>query len=322
MFDLSIIIVNWNVKDLLRNCLRSIYEKTHSIAFEIIVVDNVSSDDSVEMMHTEFPGVTVLAVSENLGFARANNLALPLAKGRYIGLLNPDTVLLNDAFSTMLSKLEMEPEIGVVGPKLVAGDGTVQRACARTFTTPKSELIRMLRGDTSQPFAMPHSILLPLTAYDFNQEVECISGACMLLRRDVISGEQIFDPQYFMYAEDADLCYEVIEHGWKVFYLSEAHILHYKGESAGQDSLSTALYSIRANCQFFSKRYGRLTELTYRWLLAAILIAKLGITWLVCLNPRSRQDPVWLRRCLLYSKMLHLCAQGAFGDDSSETRNS
>jgi len=302
--DLSIIIVNWNVRDLLCDCLNSIYEKTLGITFEIIVVDNASSDGSVEMVRAEFPQVKLLANSENLGFARANNLALPSAEGEYIGLLNPDTVLLNNAFGIMIAKLKDESNIGIVGPKLLASDGKVQEPCARKLVTLRSVIPRLLIG---RMLATPLGTHLPPAEYDISQAVECISGACMVMRREVLTDERIFNPQFFMYVEDVDLCYETVHRGWKIFYLSEALVTHYGGESADQDSISTVLYAIKATYRFFIKRYGKLTGYSYRCLCIIVSTMKLAATWILRRTPRFRNDPVWERRSLLYPQVIR-CA--------------
>lgn len=302
--DISIIIVNWNVKDLLRDCLSSIYEKTLGIPFEVIVADNASSDGSLEMARSEFPQVKLLANSENLGFARANNLALQAAVGKYIGLLNPDTVLLNDAFTMMVSKLESEPQIGIVGPRLLASGDMLDYQCARQFISLRSEFERILGMGADKGFRTSLGNFLPVAEYDISQEVDCISGACMVMRRDVLSEGRIFDPRFFMYAEDVDLCYQTVQSGSKVFYLSEAHVIHYGRESSGQVSVSADLYSMRANYQFFVKRRGNLAGYMYRWLWVVVTMGKLVITWLVRLSPRFRQDPVWMKRSSMYPQMI------------------
>lgn len=296
-FDLSIIIVNWNVKDLLRDCLNSIYEKTSGSTFEIIIADNASSDGSVEMVRVTFPQAKLLVSSENLGFAKANNYAFSSAKGKYIGILNPDTVLINNAFGMMIAKLVDEPEIGIVGPKLLSSDGTVQLPCARGFVTLMSEFQWLL---TSRDLAKPFGNYLPRAAYDISQAVDCISGACMVMRRDILTDERIFDPQFFMYAEDIDLCYETVHRGWKVFYLSEALVTHYGGKSSSQEPISAYQRAIRAKYHFFVKRHGKLAGYLYRWLCVVVSTMKLAVTWLIRVNPRFRRDPVWVQRSLLY----------------------
>jgi GT2 family glycosyltransferase len=300
--DLSIIIVNWNAKDLLRDCLSSIYEKTLGIQFEVIVADNASSDGSLQMVRSEFPQVKLLANSENLGFARANNLALPAAMGRYIGVLNPDTVLLNNAFTMMVSKLESEPRIGIAGPRLLTSDDMLDYQCARHFISLRSEFERILGLGADRGVRTPLGNFLPLAEYDNSQEIDCVSGACMVMRRDVLRDGRIFDPRFFMYAEDVDLCYETVRNGWKVFYLSEAHVIHSRGESSGR--VSAVLYSMRANYQFFVKRRGYLAGYMYRSLWVIVTMGKLAITWLVRLSPRFRQDPVWMKRDSEYPQMI------------------
>lgn len=303
--DISIIIVSWNVRDLLRECINSIYEKTKGITFEIVVVDNASSDGTVDMVRTEFPHVKLFVCDENLGFARANNLALPLTAGKYIGLLNPDTELLNNAFVMMIAKLEDEPTIGITGPKILASDGRVEEPCARNFITLISELQWLLY--TSRRTTILFSNYLPKEQYNVSQPVECISGACMVLRRDALLDGLIFDPQFFMYFEDLDLCYEIKLRGRQVFYLSEALVAHHKGKSAKQVPVSRSLYTIKAAYRFFVKRYGKLTGFFYRCLCVAFSAMKLAITWLVRLNPRFRFDPLWMHRSVLYPQMIR-CA--------------
>lgn len=302
--DLSIIIVNWNVKALLRECLSSIYEKTSAITFEIIVVDNASSDGSVEMVRIEFPQVKLLANCENLGFARANNLALPSTVGEYLGLLNPDTVLINNAFGMMIEKLGAEPRIGIVGPKLLTSNGIVQEPCARRFTTLKSRIQWLL---TSRRINTPFSDFLPLAEYANSQLVDCVSGACLTLNRDVLTDERIFDPQFFMYVEDVDLCYETIQRGWTVFYLSEALVIHHGDQSASQDPISIVLYTVRATYRFLVKRYGRHTGFIFRFFCVIIPIMKFAIIQLVRIVPRYRCDPVWEERNMLYPQIIR-CA--------------
>lgn len=300
--DLSIIIVNWRAKELLRHCLNSIYEKTRGITLEIIVVDNASSDGSVDMVSKEFPQVRLLVNSENMGFARANNLAVPLTSGKYIGLLNPDTILLNNAFGMMVAKLDGESKIGIIGPKLLALNNTVQKFCARRFLTLRGEILWLLFGER---LSASSGYYLPPTNYDTSQTVDCISGACLVVRRDALDEGQIFDPQFFMYAEDIDLCYEMARNGWKVFYLSDAQVLHYGGASASQDAIFVGVYALKANHRFFIKRYGKLTGWLYRCVCFFIILMKLIITWLILLNPKTGGNPTWQRRRLIYPQLLH-----------------
>ena len=296
--DLSIIIVNWNVKELLRNCLNSIYEKTQGFSFEIIVVDNASTDGSVEMVSSEFPQVKLLINAENLGFAKANNLAVPFTTGHYIALLNPDTVLLNDAFRMMIEKLETEDEIGIVGPKLINSDGKVQRVCARRFNKSNNGIKQMVLNGRLTSLYFDND-----EEYEQSQTVDCVTGACLILRRNILKNEYIFDPQFFMYGEDVDLCYETIQRGSKVFYLSEACVRHYGGESSKQTPLSS-LYDFEAGYRLINKRYGRLFGNLYRFLNLLISAFKLIFISLVLLFPWARHNQICIRRKQMYPQII------------------
>jgi len=302
-YKLSIIIVSWNVKQLLYNCLESIYKKNKGISFEIIVFDNASEDDSIEMITTKFPKVKVITSSNNLGFGVANNKAFAHAIGKYIALLNPDTILVNNAFGMLIDILDREPEIGITGPMLLLKDNSIQRVCARRFATILDELKRLLSvGDNSARLPMLRvSKDLPADEYNKSQKVDCISGACMLLRRECLPGEYIFDPQFFMYAEDVDLCWEVVSKKWKVYYLSDAKIIHFGGESAKQDYTSTLLYSMNASYLFVIKRYGLLLGHLYRWLVVVNYGSKLCISGLMQLILRHENSQIWINRYLRHS---------------------
>jgi GT2 family glycosyltransferase len=303
--DLSIIIVNWNVKDYLRECLISVIEKTKGITSEIIVVDNASVDGSVEMVRREFPRVRLVENSENVGFGRANNLAVPFTKGKYIGLLNPDTILVNDAFSLLVAHLEKDLTIGIVGPKLLAGDGTIQGMSARKFNNFLDWLKLSLFGRRS---LKPMHIHGDQSEYEMDRQVDCVSGACMVVRRDIIQKEQIFDPIFFMYGEDVDLCYTTVRLGWRVFYLSKAIVIHYGGESSKQEA-NIVQYDMDAVHNLAIKRYGKLAGYVFKIVNLAIWLLKLLFTDLILLMPSIRQDQDWLNRRLAYKKIIHNAIQ-------------
>ena len=189
--DLTLIIVSWNVRDYLRPCLRSVYAATADLVLQIIVVDNGSTDGTVDMLAAEFPQVEVITSAKNLGFGGAHNLAVPSARGRLIGLLNPDTLLLNDVFGMLVGLLEAEPAVGVVGPRLVGPDGTVELTCARRLATLGSEL-RAITG-IGLAHGRATSTSLPLPEYETSQPVECISGACLVLRPTLLMDGVLFD---------------------------------------------------------------------------------------------------------------------------------
>lgn len=308
--ELTIIIVSWNVKELLRECLRSIYEQTRTVKFEIVVVDNASSDGSGAMLAREFTQVRLIACSKNVGFAAGNNIGFQHAHGRYIGLLNPDTVLLNDVFGPLVSRLERSSSVGLVGPKLLSPDGSVQYPCARRFATLGSE-IRALTGlGLRREGVRVTSTALPPSAYEVSRTVECISGACMVLRREILAGDRIFDEVFFMYGEDIDLCFETAVKGWQTYYVHDALVRHYSGASSSRDTSAALLYALHARYYFLTKRYGRQAGRIFRWLTFLISAAKLIVAQLLRLYPPLRRDPITVRRGSRYRLMLGYALRG------------
>jgi GT2 family glycosyltransferase len=236
--DLSIIIVNYNVKEFLENALNSIKKATVGINAEIFVVDNASEDGSVEMVRQKFPEVNLIVNKENVGFARANNEALKLAKGKYILLINPDTIVQEDTFKVLISFLESHPECGMVGCKVLNPDGTLQLACRRSFPTPWVAFTKMVGlariFPKSKIFAQYN-----LTYLDPDEivEVDAVSGSFMMIRREVYEKVGGLDEDFFMYGEDIDWCYRIKKAGWKIYYVPTTQIIHFKGESTKRSSI-------------------------------------------------------------------------------------
>lgn len=223
--DLSIIIVSWNTQDLLRDCLRSVKQHTTQ-TYEIWVVDNNSSDGTVEMLRNEFPEIHVIRNDANLGFARANNQAFAYARGRYVALLNPDTVLLNSAFDIILDYMKACDDCGAAGPKLTNLDGTLQGVCARSAPGLRSEIL--------QAFGSRKRTVLSEENQDVSRDVEALSGACMVVRRDILKST-ILNEKYFMFVEDLELCCHVRNCARKrIHYVSDAHVMHLGGQSTKQ----------------------------------------------------------------------------------------
>ena len=299
--DLSILIVNWNVKNYLQSCLNSIYEKTRGISFEIIIVDNASTDGSIVMLRNEFADVRIIECPENLGFGRANNKALPFTKGKYIGLLNPDTIIENDALSLLVKELESDATIAIVGPKLLAGNGAIQRVCARKFNNfwDWCKLLLFTRENSTS-----YRNYLDISEYEIDQSVECISGACMVIRREIID-QYIFDPRFFMYGEDVDLCFTTINHGWKIYYLSKALVIHYGGESSKQAN-EFDQYTISALYALVEKRYGKIASFIFRSIGFSLSAAKLLVTEFVLMVPFFRHNQVWDNRRSIYKQGIRL----------------
>jgi len=236
--DLSIIIVNYNVKEFLQNLIHSIEKATLNLTKEIIIVDNASDDGSVDFIKDKFPEVKLIANKKNLGFGKANNLGLKIAAGEYILLINPDTLVAEDTFEKMIQFFNDTPAAGLAGCKILNPDGTLQLACRRSFPGPWTSFTKV----TGLSTLFPKSKIFArynLTYLDENKsyEVDAISGSFMMMRRSVYDKVGGFDEQFFMYGEDLDLCYRIQKSGFKVYYVYSTQIIHYKGESTKRSSL-------------------------------------------------------------------------------------
>jgi GT2 family glycosyltransferase len=229
--DVSICIVSYQACDLLHDCLYSIYKTVDSLSFEIIIVDNHSDDGTIEMLNEEFPDVRLLVNDHNTGYTRPNNQAIRESKGRYIVLLNPDTLVKPNAIAELFRFLESHPEIGIVGPKVLNRDGTLQKQCRRSEARPWdsfcyfSGLSRLFSQD--KRFA---GYLMTYLDENLTHEAEAVSGSCMMIRRQVIEQIGYQDENFFAYQEDTDYCRRTRLAGWKVFYNPSAQIIHYGGE--------------------------------------------------------------------------------------------
>jgi len=272
--QLSIIIVNFNVRDFLSQTLRSVKKATQSIPSEIIVVDNHSSDGSAEIVEREFPDVVLLKNAENVGFARANNQALKRAKGTYLVLLNPDTIVQEDTFQTLIRFFENHPDAGMVGCKILNPDGTLQLACRRSFPTPWVAFTKLVGLGKLFPRSKYFG-RYNLTYLDPEKttEVDAISGSFMMLRREVYRQVGPLDERFFMYGEDLDWCYRVKQAQWKIYYVPKTKIIHYKGASSGKSRKDTLLMFYRAMLQFVQKHFrGKYLFLPQWFLITGIAI--------------------------------------------------
>lgn len=236
--DLSIIIVNYNVKEFLQNLIHSIEKASTNITKEIIVIDNASDDGSVEFLKEKFPQVKLIVNQKNLGFGKANNIGLKQATGKYILLINPDTIVAEDTFEKMIQFFESDKSVGLAGCKILNPDGTLQLACRRSFPGVWTSFTKV----TGLSSLFPKSKLFArynLTYLDENQsyEVDAISGSFMMMRKEVYEKVGGFDEQFFMYGEDLDLCYRIQKAGFKIYYVHTTQIIHYKGESTKRSSL-------------------------------------------------------------------------------------
>jgi N-acetylglucosaminyl-diphospho-decaprenol L-rhamnosyltransferase len=271
--ELCIVIVNYNTRDLLRDCLRSVFASQAVPSVETWVVDNASGDGSAEMVRAEFPQARLIANKDNRGYAAANNLALRQCQANYVLLLNPDTVLPPEALAQAIDFLAAHPDAGVVGPKLVRLDGSLDPACRRSFPTPEISFYRMV--GLSRLF--PKSRLFGrynLTYLDPAQtaEVDSVVGAFMLVRAELLRQVGLLDEQFFMYAEDLDWCKRIKEAAnprtgrhWQVWYYPVVQVLHVKRASSSASARAQQAFN-ETMLQFYRKHYAPSTPFWLDWL--------------------------------------------------------
>lgn len=256
ILDVSVVIVNYNVRDLLRDCLRSLEPNLRELRGEVWVVDNASRDGSADMVAAEFPRVRLIRNAKNRGYAAANNQAIRQARGRYVLVLNPDTVLPPNAVSACLAELDHHPDIGALGPKLVLADGSLDRACRRSFPSPEVAFFRL--SGLAKLFPN-HPRIARYNLLDVDEDtpldVDSVVGAFMLVRREVIERVGIFDEAFRMYGEDLDWAYRIKAAGWRVRYHPAVVVLHYKGQSSRQRPASSIRAFHHAMHVFYDKHY-------------------------------------------------------------------
>jgi len=288
---LSIVIVTHNVRDLLRNCLRSVYAGAVPFEFEVSVVDT-GSDGSAAMVRAEFPSAVVVKAPENPGFSAANNLGLRRTTGEYCLLLNPDTVLPPDALAKLVAKLDAEPEVGILGPKLVRSDGSLDRACRRSFPTPANAAYHYLRLARLFPRSARFGAYnLTYRDPDTEYDVDSVTAACLLIRRTVLEQIGLLDETYWMYGEDLDLCWRSKARGWRTRYYPRGVVQHLKGQSSKARSLRCTYEFFRAMRIFYGKHYAAAAGPATNALVSAGIVALGAASLLV-----DRLRPPALRR--------------------------
>ena len=254
--DLSIIIVNYNVRQFLENSLSSIKRAMEGIEGEIFVVDNASEDGSVEKVRTKFPDVRVIENKENVGFARGNNAALKCARGKYFLLINPDTIVQEDTLRVMLKFFDESPDVGLAGCKILNSDGSFQLPCRRSFPTPWVAFTKISGLSSLFPRSrMFGQYNLTYLSPDETYEVEAISGSFMMGRRDAYERVGGLDEAFFLYGEDLDWCYRFSKAGYRVFYVHSTKIVHFKGESTRRSDIDEIKLFYQAMQQFVEKHF-------------------------------------------------------------------
>jgi N-acetylglucosaminyl-diphospho-decaprenol L-rhamnosyltransferase len=274
--DLTLSIVNWNTADRLIDCLDSIFRHPPARDFEVIVVDNASRDDSVARVRAAFPQVRVIALRRNLGYAGGHNQALRVSRGRFILLLNSDIVVHEGALEALLSFMEVRPEAGLAGAQLLWSDGSVQLSYTDDLT---------LRAVFLQQFGLdrlfPHSRLTAgyWRGHEDHSQVRAVpqlSGACLLLRREVLQQVGLLDEGFFMYCEDTDYCTRVRRAGWQLYYVPTARMTHFHGQSARQVPAAMIASHGRACVRYFRRHRNPLEAALCR----GLVVAGAGLRWM------------------------------------------
>ena len=289
--DVSVVIVSWNVAKLLADCLDSLQKTSEGLSLEVWVVDNASSDDSVEMLRTRYPWVHLIANEDNRGFARANNQAIRQATGRFLFILNPDTIVQPGAMQELVGYLESRPDVGMAGPCVRGLAGDIDPPSARrTYSLGVALWLETLRLD-QLPWIGPviqRRILLPYD-YAVTQEVEAISGAVMLARRELLQTLQGFGDSFVHCGEDTDLCFRIRAAGWKIVYDPSATVLHIGRQSSKQALVRVDMNAFLGNQEFLRRSYGRWHAAMYRLIVQCLGVPQ--ILFMACIRFILRKEP-------------------------------
>jgi len=264
--DLFVVIVNWNTAEILKECLNSIRHSTHRITYSICVVDNGSTDGSVKMVSEHFPEVLLISNKINLGFAKANNQGFSIANGRYVLLLNSDTVIPNGALDRLVAFADkFGGRFGVLAPRLKGADGDIQNSIGPFPSFFKSFITRLPFSEYILPKKIVDHYLIRSEKCDYSCEVDYAEGACLFVRKEVIDQVGGLDEDYFMYGEDIDWCHRMHKAGWKIVYLPDIRIIHLVNSSGDKKFGGSRMVAIRlAKLLFYRKSYGSFYAFIYR----------------------------------------------------------
>jgi GT2 family glycosyltransferase len=306
---LSIVIVSWNVAGLLEQCIESIIKHSTGIPLEIIVVDNASDDRTREMLREQFPAVKVIANEKNEGFARANNQALKRIAGRFVLILNPDTILVDRSLDRMIQFMDSHPEVGMAGPCVAYPNGEIQKTCARLIPNLAGVLFHDIFHLWKLPFVGKRFAQRVYYPYDYSitQEVDAISGAAMMVRREIVETVGGFGESFIHYGEDLDWCFRIKRAGWQIHYVSDASVVHFSSQSSRQVPVRTAVNGVLSMQEYFSRCFGPAHGGLYRFLACAIevpLMVMMGCTKVLLRRESGREfrqrlvvaKAVWLWR--------------------------
>lgn len=319
--ELSIIIVNWNAKEFLMECLGSLSEEISNPNFEVIVVDNASTDGSPELLQARFPNVKLIRNDSNLGFAKANNIGISQSKGKYVCLINSDIIVLRDCLRYMINFMDKHNEIAVLGPKIHNPDRTLQRSC-KSFPTLWNVFCRALALDTFMPRSrLFGGRLMTYWAHNSIRSVEVISGCFLMVRREALNKVGLLDERFFFYGEDIDWCKRFREAGWDVVFFPDAEAIHYGGASSSRASIRFYIELQRAALQYWKKHHSRLAQSSYlfiTWLHQAFRIVGQTIVYIIRPSKRRRVLPKIKRSVACIAWLNNIDAEQLYQEDKNE----
>jgi len=277
--DLSIIIVNWNSRDYLKKCIASILSEMRDVEFEIVVIDGASFDGCDKMLREYYPQVRFIQSERNLGFAKANNEAFKLSCGRHLLFLNPDTEIEGDSVQVLLNHLESLPGAGCVGPRLLNTDKSIQTSCIRKFPTILNQVLDAEVLKKWFPLSGLWGMAPLFDRFETPVEVDAVSGACLMINRSVFKAVGSFSVDYFMYAEDIDLCYKIRKAGWKSYFVPMAAIIHHGGGSSSKNDVNTfsSIMMVESRWRFFRKTHSIQYSGFYRFAMFIAAIIRTGV---------------------------------------------
>jgi N-acetylglucosaminyl-diphospho-decaprenol L-rhamnosyltransferase len=287
--DLSIVIVSWNTCDLLADCLHLLWFNLIACrenSVETFVVDNASADGTAAMVRNCFPWVRLIENQENVGFAQANNQAIRCSSGRYLLLLNPDTAVRPEAVQGLLRFMDEHTQVGAAGARLLNADGSLQESCYRAPTL-SGEAWRLFHLDAIWPY---HTYRLHQRDLARAHPVEVLQGACFMLRRQIVDQVGLLDEEYFMYSEEVDLCQRIRQAGWQIYWVPQAEVIHYGGQSTRQVAAEMFMQLYQGKLLFFRKHHGRSAALVYKLILLAATTARLLASPIAYLERPSRRS--------------------------------
>lgn len=283
MNDVSVVIVSWNARDYLKMCLQSIARASSGLAVEVIVVDNASSDGSPEMVEKEFPRVRLIQTGANLGFAGGNNKGIEHATGKYVFLINSDVEVGEDTFGKLVGYLDENPDIGLLGPKILSADGGIQRS-SMGFPTVENSLYRAIALDRLFPNSRRFGSQL-MTFWDHNstRDVDVVNGCFWAARVDAIKQVGVLDDRFFMYGEDVDWCRRFHQQGWRVVFYPSAEVIHYGAGSSSNAPQRFYVQLYRSKLMMFQKHSSPVEATLYRMILLfhqTIRMSAFSVLWI------------------------------------------